>query len=420
MDLSKHPCFNDAVRHQFGRIHLPVAPLCNVQCNFCDRQYSCVNESRPGVTTAVLSPAQACQYLDQAMARDPRLAVVGIAGPGDPMANIDQTLDTLRLVRRSHPELLICLATNGLNLPPHIEELAELRVSHVTLTINAVDPSVGAKIYAWIRDGKRRFRGEEAARRLLERQLQSIRQLKEHEILVKVNSIIIPGINDNHLEAVASTVADLGADVLNAIPLYPVQETPFAELGSPDTATVQRIRNEAAAHLPLMHHCTRCRADASGLLGESLSDEQLSLLQTAGNTPLNPHEKRPYVAVATMEGVLVNLHLGEADELAIYGSSSEGFEFMETRKTPSSGGGQKRWEQLADLLPDCRAVLTASAGRAPTDQLARRGIRVVMMEGLLEEGLEATFANRTVRAPLRREHSCGAGAGCSGNGMGCG
>src|SRR5210317_2005581 len=97
VDLTKHPCFNDEVRHQFARVHLPVAPDCNVQCNFCDRQFNCVNESRPGVTTAVLSPHQALYYLDEALERDPRIAVVGIAGPGDPFACPEATLETLRL-----------------------------------------------------------------------------------------------------------------------------------------------------------------------------------------------------------------------------------------------------------------------------------------------------------------------------------
>ena len=97
MDFSKHPCFNDAVRHQYGRIHLPVAPDCNIQCNFCDRRFNCVNESRPGVTTSVLAPHQALGYLEQALVRDPRITVVGIAGPGDPFANVDATLQTLRI-----------------------------------------------------------------------------------------------------------------------------------------------------------------------------------------------------------------------------------------------------------------------------------------------------------------------------------
>jgi len=31
MNISNHPCFNDKVRHTFGRVHLPVAPRCNIQ-----------------------------------------------------------------------------------------------------------------------------------------------------------------------------------------------------------------------------------------------------------------------------------------------------------------------------------------------------------------------------------------------------
>ena len=45
LDRTRHPCFDADARHQFGRVHLPVAPACNVQCNFCDRKYDCPNES---------------------------------------------------------------------------------------------------------------------------------------------------------------------------------------------------------------------------------------------------------------------------------------------------------------------------------------------------------------------------------------
>jgi len=91
LDLSRHPCFNDAARHTFARIHLPVAPECNVQCNFCKRIYDCANESRPGVTSALLTPPQALSYLENVLQRDPRIAVVGIAGPGDPFATPERT-----------------------------------------------------------------------------------------------------------------------------------------------------------------------------------------------------------------------------------------------------------------------------------------------------------------------------------------
>jgi nitrogen fixation protein NifB len=420
LDLARHPCFNDAVRHTFGRVHLPVAPDCNVQCNFCDRRYNCVNESRPGVTTAVLSPHQAIAYLDDALARDPRIAVTGIAGPGDPFASPAATLQTLRLVRERYPEMLLCVASNGLNVADHVPALADVDVSHVTLTVNAVDPEIGARIYAWIRDGKRPFRGVTAARILLQKQLEAIRLLKAHEILVKINAIIIPGVNDQHLEQVAECLAELGADVLNCVPLYPVANTPFAGIAEPSPQLVADVRCAAGQHLPLMHHCTRCRADAVGLLGEAMGDEHFQALSRAAAAPLMPDDDRPYVAVATMEGVLVNLHLGEAASLAIYAADVDGPRLIETRPTPPRGTGGERWAELAEQLSDCRAVLVTSAGAAPSRALAERGIRVVMMEGLIDEGLEAVLAGQAVRAPLRREHRCGSGASCSGNGLGCG
>ncbi|MCL4207926.1 MAG: radical SAM protein [Pirellulaceae bacterium] len=254
LDFSKHPCFNDAARHRYGRIHLPVAPQCNIQCNFCDRRFNCVNESRPGVTTSVLTPHQALQYLQQALQRDPRIAVVGIAGPGDPFANVEATLTTLQLVRQHDPEILLCVASNGLNVAPHAEELARLNVSHVTVTVNATQPEIGRHIYAWVRDGRQVFRGAEAAERLWQKQRETILALKAHDVMVKINTILIPGVNDQHLGDLAQTVRSLGADVLNCVPMYPVENTPLGELPEPTPQQVVEARAQAGQHLPLMHH----------------------------------------------------------------------------------------------------------------------------------------------------------------------
>jgi nitrogen fixation protein NifB len=420
MDLSRHPCFNDAVRHEFGRIHLPVAPTCNVQCNFCDRRFDCLNESRPGVTSVVLSPARALRYLQESLQHDPRITVVGIAGPGDPFADPEPTLETLRLVRREHPGMLLCVASNGLNVPPHMDELAELKVSHVTVTVNSVEPAIGERIYAWIRDDRRPFRGRVAANILLERQMQAIRGLKARGVMVKINSILVPGINDHHIAEIARAVSEAGADVFNCIALYPVEGTPFAQIAEPSADAVATARREAEAFLPQMHHCTRCRADAAGLLGETLAEERISALANAASGPEIDQAQRPYVAVATMEGMLVNLHLGEAASVAIYGPSDEGYQWIESRSAPAPGGGAERWEKLAATLTDCRAVLVSSAGRQPCKVLSDRGVPVVMMEGLIEEGLDAVYAGQELRAPLRSSHRCGAGAACAGDGMGCG
>ena len=267
--LRGHPCFDAEARHRFGRIHLPVAPRCNLQCNFCNRKFDCINESRPGVTSAVLTPPQALAYLTDVVAQRPEIAVVGLAGPGDPFANPVETMETLRLVHEKFPSMLLCVATNGLGIGPHIDELARLKVSHVTITIAALDPKIGAEIYAWIRDGKRPLRGEAAAAVLLERQLDAIRRLKAHDVVVKVNSILIPGINDEHIPDIAKAMAELGVDIMNVVPLVHVEGAVFEDIEPPDGLMISRLRLQCGLHLPQMSHCARCRADAVGFIGET-------------------------------------------------------------------------------------------------------------------------------------------------------
>jgi len=419
LDLSRHPCFTPEARSRFARVHLPVAPDCNVQCNFCRRVYDCANESRPGVTTAVLSPQQALAYLHEARQFDPRITVVGIAGPGDPFATAERTIETLRLVRASDPHLLLCVASNGLNVAPYVEQLAEVQTSHVTLTVNAVDPVGGAQIYAWVRYDKRVYRGTAAAELLGQQQAEAIRRLHRVGIKVKINTILIPGINDRHVAEVAERTAELGASISNIVPLYPLAGTPFGSIPPPSHGMVEAARTEARQYLPTMSHCTRCRADAVGLLGEPIpARAELALLSAAAGS-IASAEERPNIAAATAEGVLVNLHLGEASHLAIFARGPNGFIQVDTRSAPPPGGGRDRWLALADVLHDCRAVLAAGAGEAPRRVLAERGIELVLMEGLIEDGIDAVVRNVKLRSPLRTVHRCGSGSGCGGNGQGC-
>lgn len=421
-DTSKHPCFSAEARHLFGRIHLPVARRCNMQCNFCNRKYDCVNESHPGVASAVLTPPQALEYLADALRRRPEIAVVGLAGPGDPFANPDETMETLRSVRREFPRLVLCVATNGLAIGAHVEELARLQVSHATLTVNAISPETGAKIYAWIRDGKRPLRGAAAAALLIERQMDALRRLKACGISVKVNSVVIPGVNDAEIPQIAEAVAARGADVHNCMPMVPVEGAAFGDVPAPDEQLIARLRAVCGGFLPQMDHCTRCRADAAGLLSESASAGCRELRSWVDAR--SGDGARPFVAVASHEGALVNQHLGEAERVMIFQKhpgSSHSFTLKECRTAPPPGGGDDRWAALASLLHDCRALLVSSAGARPRSMLAARGLQVVEMEGLIEEGLDAIYSNRPIPAVMRREFSgCVRGAGCRGTGAGCG
>ena len=235
-DINNHPCFNVHAKGTCGRVHLPVAPDCNIKCNYCNRKYDCVNESRPGVTSSVLTPDQAVLYLERVLEKAPNITVAGIAGPGDAFAKPKGTMETLRLIRNRFPEMLLCLATNGLNVAPYIAELAELQVSHVTMTVNAVDPEIGARIYSWVRDGKVIYRGIDAAKLLLARQLEAIAALKAHGIVVKVNTIVIPGINDDekNISATAVLLNECAMDTIHCLPYHRLGEAKLGRIGMGD------------------------------------------------------------------------------------------------------------------------------------------------------------------------------------------
>lgn len=424
MNLNDHPCFNKKAHHRFGRVHLPVAPRCNIQCKFCNRQFDCVNESRPGVTSAVLSPAQAMVYLEEVLRQKPNISVVGIAGPGDPFANAAQTLETCRRVRERYPDMMLCVATNGLNVAPYLDELARLKVSHVTVTVNAVDPGISAEIYAWMRIDKRVKRAEEGAEILLQRQLEAVKGLKARAITVKVNSIIIPGINEDHIEAVARKMKGLGVDLFNCMPYHPSAGSDFEHLEEPSAETVKAIRKAAGQHVKQMRHCTRCRSDAVGMLGEMPSEGLMATLKNCQHLEvLEPRvqkiSNRPFVAVASLEGVLVNQHLGEACQVLVYGEKHGRIGLIEARPTPEPGGGTGRWKELASTLSDCRALLVSGVGGNPKKVLSTHGIEVIACEGVIDEAVRAVFAGEDLSPmAVRRPFACG--SGCGGNAMGCG
>jgi len=442
--LSHHPCFNQDARHQYARIHLPVAPRCNMQCNYCNRQYNCVNESRPGVTCAVLSPGQAIEYLRQYAEKTPHLSVVGIAGPGDPLACASDTLETLRMVKAEFPHLLLCLASNGLNLPPYVGELAALGLSHVTVTVNAVDPKIGAKFYRWMEIDGRRIEGEEAAAELWRRQQQAIRELAAAGTTVKINSIYTPGINEGHIETIAQTVSVLGASILNIMPLLPTAGTAFASLAEPDRATLQQVRKRAAQYLPQMAHCARCRADAAGMIGEEHMPKQIELLQivarpapapaSAPAPAMNPEsglpmtlspqlriatsQQRPYIAVASREGLFVNQHLGEATMLRIYQPGERRSRLVDMRSIEHEGEGSSRWIKIVEKLQDCSAVLVSGAGAMPRKIFTHYGITVGIVEGTIDEALAAAARGGDLAWMAKPGFRCG-DSDCSGGRTGC-
>jgi nitrogen fixation protein NifB len=421
IDYNRHPCFNPKVQGQFGRVHLPVAPKCNIKCNYCNRKYDCVNESRPGVTSTILTPEQALVYMGKVLEAEPRISVAGIAGPGDPFANPDETLGTMQLLRKHYPELILCLSSNGLGLYPYIDEVADIGVSHVTVTVNGIDPEVTKNIYAWVQDGKILYHGKQAAELLLARQLKSIERLKTRGVTVKVNFIVVPGVNDHHVEETAKFMSGMGVDLFNCMALLPSKDTVFADVVEPDKETMARLRATGEKYLPQMRHCKRCRADAVGLLGADRSGEMAGCLSACASLPANPGNMRPYVAVASMEGMLVNQHLGETTRFMIWEQAPDkNFRLVEERPAPIPGSGIGRWQAMTRLLYDCRAVLVSDMGETPREILQKHGIEPVTMSGFIDMGLKAIYSGEDLSRLKRREKKSCSNGHCQGTGTGCG
>ncbi|UCG69558.1 MAG: radical SAM protein [Thermoplasmata archaeon] len=223
MELAQsHPCYDANAHNRIGRIHLPVAPKCNIACRFCDRKISpYYHTSRPGLAHSLLQPEDAIFVVENAIEKNPQIEVVGISGPGEPLYN-DETYKTLKIVSENFPFLKLCICTNGLLLPEKTKILRELGVKSLTITINAVDPKIASKLSSFsIVEGKK-VRGLEGARLLVNRQLKGLEIAAELGFLIKINTVLIPELNLTHIKDIAYEVQKRGAYLLNIMPLIPL------------------------------------------------------------------------------------------------------------------------------------------------------------------------------------------------------
>lgn len=263
-----HPCFYAGSSGRYGRIHLPVAPSCNIQCTYCRRDYDCPNENRPGVATRVLQPEEAVMRLEEALSEMPHISVAAVAGPGDAFSDPVATLRTFELIRRKNADIALCVSTNGLNLAGYIPQLCDLNVRFVTITVNAIDVNIGRLLYKWVKVGGEVLQGTEAAGTLISRQLEAISLLKEAGMTVKVNTVVVPGVNEEHALFLAGKMGRLNVDLMNFLPLIPLSGTGMQDIAPPDAGRMKKLRALAGRQVAQMHHCARCRSDAVGRLHE--------------------------------------------------------------------------------------------------------------------------------------------------------
>ncbi len=422
--IDKHPCYSEEAHHHYARMHVAVAPACNIQCNYCNRKYDCANESRPGVVSELLTPEEAAHKVLVIAGKIPQLTVLGIAGPGDPLANPEKTFRTFEMIAEKAPDIKLCLSTNGLMLPDYVDRIKQLNVDHVTITINMVDPEIGTQIYPWVHYRRRRYKGLEAAHILHERQMESLEALQAADILCKVNSVMIPGINDQHLEEVNREIRKRGAFLHNIMPLISAPEhgTHFGLTGQrgPTPSELKALQDTCAgSNMRMMRHCRQCRADAVGLLGEDRSQEftkekfmalpeeydpiarrnahqqieekkQVIQRRRAELKPSQPVAASPKIllAVATKGGGVVNQHFGHAKEFQIFEVDANEVKFVGHRKVDhycqSGYGEEATLDRIIQAVRDCKAVLASKVGHCPQQELEKAGLQVVEAYDLID------------------------------------
>ncbi|MBE6528975.1 MAG: nitrogenase cofactor biosynthesis protein NifB [Thermoplasmata archaeon] len=387
--LSEHPCFCEEAHHSFARMHIPVAPRCNIQCNYCNRKFDCCNESRPGVTSEVLTPDQALAKVRAVKKEIPQLSVIGIAGPGDPLAN-ENTFDALELIGKEMPDLTLCVSTNGLALPDCAQRLYELGVRFVTVTMNCLDPEVGARIYDAVIFNGKRYGGVEGAAILRDRQIEGIRKCVELKMLVKINIVMIPGINDSHIPDLVKKVRDMGVYIVNILPLIPVEGTKFSDIPAPTPLERRDMMDRCELDVKMMRHCRQCRADAIGLLNQDRSSEFVhiegcGLRDNPIDAQIMVHDESK-VAVATRDGLNVDSGFGNASEFRIYATDGDTVRFLKTVEIDRSGtvAGEDHRQHIQSIvskLKDCGTVIVEEIGPMPTRILAELGVKVVIASG---------------------------------------
>ncbi len=301
-------------------------------------------------------------------------------------------------------------------LPDYVDRIKELNIDHVTITINMVDPTIGEKIYPWVHYRRKRYRGIEGVKILHERQMEGLEALQAADILCKVNSVLIPGINDEHMPEVNKAIRARGAFLHNIMPLISAPEhgTYFGLHGQrgPNPKELKTVQDNCSGNMKLMRHCRQCRADAVGLLGEDRSMEFTKDKFSAMSADYNLEQRQAVhrdierareeiaakkqaavrrdrvtespkvlVAVATKGGGIVNQHFGHAKEFTIYEVDAVEAKFISHRKVADyCQGGYGEEATLAGIIntiSDCKAVFASKVGPCPQKELQKAGLDVV-------------------------------------------
>lgn len=345
----KTTCRNDSGTHgKELNLSLAIAPDAN----------HCIRETDSEGTVPALLPIQALQWLDNLRKSGRKITGIHFSGPGDVLASWPATEACLEILHNeSGPFSLSCLGLGGAERTP---DLVRYGITSVTLMVDTLRQKTAETLYSWIRPGKKTIPLHEGVSLLLREQSLAVRSMVEAGLDVVIRTVVHKGINDTEIAEIAAKMAALGAGSMEII-----GDETFLQMASPHLKTKLLSPNNSLPFAPKGPACEQ---------------------------PVQPKPSkiRPNLAVASSNGMDINLHLGQAEKLLIYGPREDGLPcLLETRSTPKNGQAN-RWQTLADIFPDCFAILASQAGDEPRRQLAQSGIELLLLDDQIE-GVVDTF-----------------------------
>lgn len=95
------------------------------------------------------------------------------------------------------------------------------------------------------------------------------------------------------------------------------------------------------------------------------------------------------IAVASSDGNIVDLHLGDANHFLIYEIHQKEGKFQEIREKTNLplANHTDRWMASIDLINDCKAVICNKIGKEPAIELRKMGIKPIELDCTVKEAL---------------------------------
>lgn len=397
--IYRHPCFNNYDFHS-AVIHLPVAAESNIvyKEDLSIDNYlkaSCSHDSN-----LLLTPDEAVERFVEVRKGLPNLSVVAVSGPQEALADFDALKNVFLKIRQLHPEILLCLSTNGLMLPVYANHLISLGVNSITVTMNTIHPETGAKIYDHITYLGHKYYGTEGANILLQNQIAGLSYLASHDIAIRINIYAIKGINDNEIRDIIKFAKECGCKFTNVIDLSTgkVNENGLESFYS-DSLNEERPEYEKI--MPQSYFCKPCNADSVETLNTRFSFDFSKPVSYSDQKPKTIPIKVRF-AVCSQNGKLTDQHFGLATKFYIYDYTDEVITFLETRTVEQYSLGSKENKENGEIyrlikaIEDCNCVICMRIGVCPVNALKEKNIDTYTTYNLIEDGIREA-ANRLYR-----------------------